>query len=167
MKATHDSKSKELKKKEQTEKKTPARKAKPKVELKEGMSEEEYQKKKRYYDYIRQLLGEDVLPAKIYVMSENYMDRYKFTFESMYDTLVYIHEIMGRNHFTDDLVKAIPIYHAAAQKLKNNISDITNINEQVDVSKLYNKRTIYIQPPKPKVEQIDISEIGGIAECPS
>lgn len=166
MKATHKSKTKDLTKESSTKASTKKNKAKPKVELKDGMTEEEYQKKKRYYDYIRQLTSEQELSAKIYALSELYIERYKFTYESMYQTLVYLHEIVEKE-LTGDIVGVLPYYHTEAQKHLETIQNTNVQNEQVDISKLYKTKTIYIKPPKPRVHQIDISEIGGNTECPS
>ena len=65
---------------------------KPKVELKGAMSEEEYAEKKAYYDYLKQLVVGD-LQSKTYALTESYIAKYGFTWQGLYNTLVYLNEI--------------------------------------------------------------------------
>ncbi len=77
-----------------TQKRKPGKTAKPKAELKEALSEEEYNIKKNYYDYLRELIGGSEINSKIYAVSEDYIRRFGFTFLSMHQTLIYLHEII-------------------------------------------------------------------------
>lgn len=142
---------------EEKQKKT-KRTSKPKAELKDAMSEEEYQEKQQYYQYLRRLTG-DELSAKIYALTEDYMKRYGFTFKSMYLTLVYLNEIICKD-LTGDVVGIIPYYHTEAEKYYESIQKIEDSTKDVDVSKFYQEKTIMIKPKKRKVKQLDISSIG-------
>lgn len=157
MKTLQKDKNKEIDK--VAEKKKVGRKAKPKAELKEALSEEEYQKKQQYYKYLRQLLDGEELSAKIYALTEDYIERYKFSYESMYQTLVYLHEIIEKE-LTGDIVGIIPYYHSEAAQYYESVNKVTELNKDIDISKMYKEKTIIIQPKKRKIKQIDIESIG-------
>lgn len=157
MKTLQKDKNKEIDK--VAEKKKVGRKAKPKAELKEALSEEEYQKKQQYYKYLRQLLDEEELSAKIYALTEDYIERYKFSYESMYQTLVYLHEIIEKE-LTGDIVGIIPYYHSEAMQYYESVNKVAELNKNIDISKMYKEKTIIIQPKKKKIKQIDIESIG-------
>lgn len=133
--------------------------AKPKAELKDGMSEEEYTKKKSYYEYLRTLMTDSELSAKVYAISEKYIENYKFTWEGMYLTLVYLHEIIEKD-LTGDVVGIIPYYYSEAAKYYESIKQIEEQNKNIDVSKMYQEKIVRIQPKKRKIRQMDISLIG-------
>ena len=156
MKTLQKDKVKEISK--ATEKKKTGRKAKPKAELKEALSEEEYQKKQQYYKYLRQLIEDEEISAKVYALTEDYIDRYRFSYESMYQTLVYLHEIKEKE-LTGDVVGIIPYYHSEAMQYYESINKVAELNKDIDMSKMYKERTIIIQPRKRKIKQIDIESI--------
>ncbi len=141
------------------EKKKVGRKAKPKAELKEALSEDEYRKKQQYYNYLRELIDGQELSAKIYALTEDYIERYKFTYESMYKTLVYLHEIIEKE-LTGDVVGIIPYYHSEAAQYYESIDKVAEFNKDIDISQMYKEKTILIQPKKKKIKQIDIESIG-------
>ena len=157
MKTLQKEKNKEIDK--VAEKKKVGRKAKPKAELKEALSEEEYRKKQQYYNYLRGLIDGQELSAKIYALTEDYIERYKFTYESMYKTLVYLHEIIEKE-LTGDVVGIIPYYHSEAALYYESINKVAELNKDIDISKMYKEKTILIQPQKKKIKQIDIESIG-------
>ena len=157
MKTLQKEKNKEIDK--VAEKKKVGRKAKPKAELKEALSEEEYRKKQQYYNYLRELIDGQELSAKIYALTEDYIERYKFTYESMYKTLVYLHEIIEKE-LTGDVVGIVPYYHSEAAQYYESIDKVAELNKDIDISKMYKEKTILIQPKKKKIKQIDIESIG-------
>lgn len=135
------------------------KKKKPVVELKNGVSEEEYQKKKRYYTYLRTLV-DDNLTAKIYALSEDYIKRYGFTWDSMYDTLVYLNEILNKE-LTGDVVGIIKYYHDEAQQYYESVKEVEEANKDKDISSMYKQRVVRIRPKKKIIKQLDIESIGG------
>ena len=157
MKTLQKDKNKEIDK--VAEKKKVGRTAKPKAELKEALSEEEYRKKQQYYNYLRGLIDGQELSAKIYALTEDYIERYKFTYESMYKTLVYLHEIIEKE-LTGDVVGIIPYYHSEAAQYYESIDKVAELNKDIDISKMYKEKTILIQTKKKKIKQIDIESIG-------
>lgn len=157
MKTLQKEKNKEINK--VAEKKKVGRKAKPKAELKKALSEEEYRKKQQYYNYLRGLIDGQELSAKIYALTEDYIERYKFTYESMYKTLVYLHEIIEKE-LIGDVVGIIPYYHSEAAQYYESIDKVAELNKDIDIFKMYKEKTILIQPKKKKIKQIDIESIG-------
>lgn len=136
---------------------------KPKAELKDALSEEEYVNKQKYYQYLKMLVDDNKLSAKIYVLSEDYIKRYNFTYENMYKTLVYLHEILEKE-LTGDIVGLIPYYYSEAMQYYSSVERIVEINKNADISQMYKEKTIIIQPKHKKIKQIDITSIGGEAD---
>ena len=131
---------------------------KPKAELKDAVSEEEYAEKKQYYQYLRQLIN-DELSAKVYALTDQYISRYSFTFKEMYQTLVYLHEIVEKD-LVGDIVGLIPYYYDQAQHYYKSIEHVAEVNKNVDVSKMYKEKVVMIQPKKRIAKQLDIESIG-------
>lgn len=137
-------------------------------DVKDGISEEDFRKRKAYFNKVKQLTGYENLDVKYYKVSEDYIKKYRCTYEEMHMTLIYYYDILGNNVHDDWVIGIIP-YHLERSKRyfekreaieKNNeelLRDVKNINE------LYRMKTIRIRPRKKTIKQIDISEIGGDA----
>lgn len=157
MKAIKKDKDEKLAEKSKTKSKTKST-SKPKVELKDAVSEEEYADKKQYYQYLRELIN-DELSAKVYALSDQYVSRYNFTFKEMYQTLVYLHEIIEKE-LVGEVVGLIPYYFTEAQNYFRSIEQVEEANKNIDVSKMYKEKVIVIQPKKRITKQLDIESIG-------
>ena len=157
VKAIKKDKDEKLAEKSKTKSKTKST-PKPKAELKEAISEEEYADKKQYYQYLRELIN-DELSAKVYALSDQYITRYNFTFKEMYQTLVYLHEIVEKE-LVGDIVGLIPFYLDQAKNYFRSIEKVEEINKGIDVSKMYKEKVIVIQPKKRITKQLDIESIG-------
>lgn len=142
----------------ETNKSKTASKPKPKAELKDPVSEEDYADKKQYYQYLRGLFH-DELSAKVYALSDYYVSHYSFTFKEMYQTLYYLHEIIGKE-LIGDVVGLIPYYLTEAQNYFKNIEHIEEINKDIDISKMYKEKVIKIKPMKRNIKQLNIENIG-------
>ena len=157
-KAIHVDKTEKVKKKE-VEKKIKST-SKPKAELKDALSDEEYIQKNLYYDYICKTTGIAELPVKIYALTENYIKKYGFTFQGLYATLTYMHNILEKE-FGEDIVGLIPYYYTEAQAHYKAVKSVGDRNKDVNTEEMYKKKTVYINPKRKKIKQIDISTIGG------
>ena len=145
--------------KEKTESKKRAKAApKPKAELKDAVSEEEYAEKKQYYQYLRELIN-DELSAKVYALTDQYISRYSFTFKEMYQTLVYLHEIIEKD-LVGDIVGLIPYYYDQAKHYYKDLEKVSESNKNIDISQMYKEKVVVIQPKKRIIPQIDIGSIG-------
>ena len=142
---------------EKTKTKTKAA-PKPKAELKDAVSEEEYAEKKQYYQYLREII-DDELSAKVYALSDQYVSRYNFTFKEMYQTLVYLREIVEKE-LVGDVVGLIPYYLTEAKNYYASIDKVEEANKDIDVSKMYKEKVVRIQPKKRILKQLDIENIG-------
>ena len=140
--------------------KTKAKKSqpKPKAELKDAVSEEEYAEKKQYYQYLRELIN-DELSAKIYALTDHYTTRYNFTFKGMYKTLVYLHDILEKD-LIGDIAGLIPYYYTEAEKYYESIEEIEQKNKNINIATMYHEKTIFVKPKQRKNIQIDISSVG-------
>ena len=130
------------------------------AELKLSLSEEEYQDKKEYYAYIKELLSETQLSPKIYVLTDEYIKKYNFTFKGMYLTLVYLKEIMDKE-LVGDIVGIIPYYYEEAKQYYISVQKINNNNNEISLSGMYKEKTIKIAPKGKKIIQLDITSIVG------
>ena len=159
VKAVHVDKTEKLEEKaEQKEKKKRGKTAKPKAELKDSVTEEQYIQKKLYYDYLREFFGIK-LPAKIYVLTERYIEQYNFTYQRMYQTLTFMHNILEKE-FTDDIVGLIPYYYDKAERHYHAVKQVEENNKDKDINGMYKNKIVYIDPKRKKRKQIDITSIG-------
>ena len=157
-KAIHVDKTEKVKKKE-AEKKTKSA-SKPKAELKDALSDEEYIQKQLYYDYLCKTTGIAELPIKIYALTENYIKKYNFTFQGLYATLTYMHNILEKE-FGEDIVGLIPYYYTEAQAHYKAVKSVGDRNKDINTEGMYKKKTVYIDPKQKKIKQLDITTIGG------
>lgn len=157
-KAIHVDKEEKVKKKEAEKKIKPV--SKPKAELKDALSDEEYIQKNLYYDYIRKTTGIAELPVKVYALTDNYIKKYEFTFQGMYATLTYMHNILGKE-FGEDIVGLIPYYYTEAQAHYKTVKAIGDRNKDINTKGMYKHKTVYIDTKKKKIKQLDITTIGG------
>ena len=152
MKNIDAQKKKELKVKAE-EKKVKKRTTKPKAELKDAVSEEDYQEKKRFYEKIRSLTGEDSLPTKIYALVDKYISRYAYTFKGMYQTLIYL-ELQDKE-LTGDVVGLIPYYYSDAEKYYSDVDNLEKQMKNVDIGQMYKEKVIVIKPKQRVPKQLD------------
>ena len=152
MKAISGDKQDKLKEKAE-EKKAKKSKAKPKIELKDPVSEEEYAYKKEFYTYLRSIIGEDI-PSKTYAVIDRIMRQYStYTFEGMRRTLVYVNEIL-KKELVGDVVGLIPYYYSEAEDFYKEVDRIDKENESKDISKMYQSVTVRIKPKQRVVKQL-------------
>lgn len=140
---------------------TASPKKKPQKELKEGLTEEEYQDKTKLCDYIREKTKND-LTVKIYKLIDDYKKKYKLTYKDMYMTLYWYFSIEG-NPIEGDMVGIIPYTYDEAkrnmQKLQETQEDCKNKIKKIQ--EFYPNKTISSPVVGERViDQIDISKIG-------
>lgn len=133
---------------------------KPKLELKNEVSEEEYKEKVMYYNKVRELMKVDQLEARIYALSERYISKYGFTWMGMYNTLKYFFEVLGNDNYTE-CVFIIPYNYTNAETFYSNIE--TNekiINEEKNIAAVTVKRKVTWKKKEDTSQLIDIGKIG-------
>ena len=136
--------------------------SKSKAELKDGLSEEEYTEKTKYYSYIRSLLelnNNDKLDAKYYVISNRMIEEYSFTWKGMYLTLCYLKEILQKE-VKDNYIGLIPYYYETALSFFDKVKKIEEDNKQINTAEMYSRKTIYIEPRKRVTKLLDVEDIG-------
>jgi 5-hydroxyisourate hydrolase-like protein (transthyretin family) len=140
------------------------RKPKPQAELKDGLSEEEYNDKKTYYEYIKQLMNnesDEPFDPKIYAISTNINEKYGIPWKWMYLTLVYMNEIIEYNFdFKKGVVGLIPYYYSQTKKFYEELDRIETNNKDLNTDGMYKETTIYIKRPKRPIKQLSVEDIG-------
>lgn len=140
---------------------TTSSRKKPQKELKEGLSEEEYQDKAKLCDYIREKTKNDIT-VKIYKLIEDYKKKYKLTYKDMYMALYWYFSIEG-NPIDGDMVGLIPYIYDEAKK---NMEMLQKAQEDCEtkiekLQEFYPNKTINSPVVGGRViDQIDISKIG-------
>lgn len=140
---------------------TASPKKKPQKELKEGLTEEEYQDKTKLCDYIKEKTQND-LTVKIYKLIDDYKKKYKLTYKDMYMTLYWYFSIRG-NPIGGDMVGIIPYTYDEA---KRNMQKLQETQEDCEskikkIQEFYPNKTISSPVVGERViDQIDISKIG-------
>ena len=136
-------------KKETTSKKSPQK------EIKAGLSEEEYQEKKKLCDYLREKLKRD-LSIKIYKLIDDYIKKYKVTYSDIYETLYWYYSIES-NPIEGDMIGIFPyIYDKSKAELKR-IKNAQSIceNNISHISEMYPQKTIKAPDMKDRVIKQD------------
>lgn len=151
MKVLSSEKSKEVKKSAE-KKATKTKTSKPKAETKDYTSEEDYQKKKSFYDKLRSLFDDD-MPKEVYPIVDRLITRYGYSFEGMEDTLEYM--CLKEMELSGNIVGLIPFYYGEAEKYFKELDRISNEASKVDYEDMYKERVIRIKPKKRVVKQLD------------
>ena len=140
---------------------TKAKTQKPQKELKDGLSEEEFNQKKQLCDYLRGLTGKD-LPVKTYKLIEDYQKKYKMTFSQIEEDLRYFYGVK-ENEVEGDAIGIVPYIHTEAQEYYESLHDAYasykeagNIPDMFSDEKIKVSVDLVVEKP-----QIDLSKIGG------
>ena len=168
LKAT-DKKQKEAKQKKLAERKntseTARKSTKPVQELREGLTEEEYQEKKKLFNKIREIQGSEELTAKTYALVDNYYTKNKYSYSDIYKALIWKYDLMpddGKDH--SDIVGFIPYYIDEALRYFKESEQVSKYNKTIlknlNHSDLYKSKTIKIKPQTSEFDEIDITKIG-------
>lgn len=140
------------------------RKAKPKIELKDALTEEEFNDKKAYFEYVRRLMNEssnEALDTKIYAISNTINEKYGIPWKWMYLTLVYMNEIIEYDFDTEKGVAGlIPYYYGKAKQYYTELEKIEKNNKDLNTDGMYEEKIIYIKPKKRPIKQLEIEDIG-------
>ena len=130
-------------------KKEATNKIKPVEVTKEGLSEEEYQFKRSYYSYLRNTLNLSDLPSKYYVMTDKQIEKYDYTYSGMYQTLIYLHDILEKEFNAEkNIVLLIPYYYEEADTYYADIKRLEENNRGKNINKMYQQRTVKVTKEK-------------------
>ena len=149
----------ERKQREKKPARKPVKKKVASIELKEQVSEEEHAQKTQFFQFLRELLNEQELSAKIYKLTSDYLKQYPdFTYESMYQALYYYYIIQG-HPAVGDCVGIIPYCHEDAKRYYKSIQNIEKENDGIDPANMYQTKTYRYVPHVKKKPLIDITTI--------
>ena len=137
----------QLEKEERIQKKA---EIKPIENVKDALSEEEYQAKKQYYGYLREQLGD--IQAKHYAITEKYIKQFSFTFSGMYKTLIYIHDVLEKTFDNENgnIVSLIPYYYEETEEYYTSIDNVDKANKDKNINEMYKVQTVKVKREKPK-----------------
>lgn len=123
------------------------RASKPSPEPSRGpVSEEEYQDKKMYLETVERLTRApiDIKNRKI---SEDYINKYGFTYRGMRLALEYEYDIKG-TLVSDNLLWKIPYVYEEANRYFEELKRIQNYNSAVADQQMYEVKVVRINPKK-------------------
>lgn len=153
-------------KKKQAEKKIIERKGsstkKPKAELKDGLTEQEFQDKQILFSTIKRIQGSEVITAKTHKLISDYMKNYGFTFKGIAQSLEFFYEIAD-NSATEDCIGIVPYIYDESQEFFSLGEKTLKANEDIDFNKIdemYKTNVVKISPQEAQLKQIDIGSIG-------
>lgn len=128
-------------------------KIKPVTELKDGLTDEEYNEKMLVVNYAKQILEVETLPTSFFAILNNNMTKYGHTYIGIYQTLKYLNEIEKRD-LVDNPLGLVPFYYDKALDFYKEIERVEADNKDKDISKMYKEKIVYIQPRKREVKQL-------------
>lgn len=145
-------KTKEQKKKQELKEKKSPDAPKPQIEVAAPVSEEEYAKKKAFYDYLREMIGD--VESKHYAISEKLIKQYGFTFEGMHQTLQYLDEILNKVA-EGNILGLIPYYYEEAINHNKELDEIEQKNKGKNINEMYHTNIVKIGKKVSRKKEID------------
>ena len=140
------------KKAEEKQKKT--KKTKPVQELKDGLSNEEYNNKMLVVNYAKQIIDDDVLPTSFFATLNNDMTKYGHTYFGVYQTLRYLYDIKEREIIPDNVLGLVPYYYDEAQAFFNEVQRVAEKNADKNINNMYKEKVIVIKPKERVIKQL-------------
>lgn len=129
-------------------------------EVNGALSEEEFQQKQQYFDFIKEVSGGRNISAKVYKLTQDYISQYGFSYLGMFQALWYFVHIQERE-LTGDIVGILPYIYEEAQTYFSLAENTEKKNAAIQaVDPLYQPRTVYLKPNIANNHQIDIATIG-------
>ena len=151
-----------IKKTKEKNEQSVVKKPKQPTVLKEGMSEEEFKQKKQFFDLLK-MISLQVLEAKDYVIAENYIKKYKFTWGGMSNTLRYVFYVLEKEDVSrTEPLRIVPQYYNDAFKFYENMKIVEQNNQDTMESQelIKVKQHITYKKKRPRINLIDIEKIG-------
>lgn len=144
------------------------KKESPVKELKEGLSEEEYQEKQMLFDLIRSIQGTEKLSAKTYKIIDNLrkMPRRNYTYDQIRKAILWKRSNDNGNINWSDFAGYIIYFIDDGIKAWDDADKANGQNAEIIKDKtIYSERIIKRPAPKSSVKLIDIGSIGeGVIE---
>ena len=151
MAGTHNSEKNDLKNSKSTTRKSST--------IRSPVSEQDYEDKKLYFQTYESIAHKKP-DAKIYKISEDYINKYGFSYTGMRLSLVYEYEIKGSIP-KDSIIWIIPYIYTEAQNDFQELERIHAYNNNVDDTNYYGIKVIRINPHKEadKCHLIDMEKL--------
>lgn len=155
MKLLSNEKQEKLAKKaeEKQNNKSKTKKTKPINELKDGLSDEEYNEKMLVVNYAKQLLEVETLPTSFFAILSNEMTKYGYTYSGVYQTLKYLYDIKERE-ISDNILGLVPYYYDEAQAFFAEVQKVAEKNAEKNVNSMYKEKVVVIKPKERVIKQL-------------
>lgn len=138
---------------EKQKNKSKPRKTKPVNELKDGLSDEEYNEKMLVVNYSKQILEVETLPTSFFAILSNEMTKYGYTYSGVYQTLKYLYDIKKRE-ISDNILGLVPYYYDEAQAFFDEVQKVAEKNAEKNVNDMYKEKVIVIKPKERVIKQL-------------
>ena len=139
-----------IQKVEKTEKEKTKKTKTPKrlEDVKEGLSEEEFQQKQVCMVYLKTLIEDGKIKAMHNALLQKYMEQYSLTYLTMYQVLFYIFTILNKP-VKGNPIGLVPYYIDEALDYYQELAAIEERNKDKDISKMYQRNEVHVSKRKP------------------
>ncbi len=141
----------------EAEKKTQTKKRQREAVVPRSVPEDEAKERERFFQKVKRLTGNTKLSAKTYALADKYKRDYKFSWNGMEKTLIYVYEL-EECEISDEIIGIIPWKYTEANQFYDSLDQISPAGETL--SELYEVKRIKIRPKKDEKPSIDISQLG-------
>lgn len=128
-------------------------KIKPVTELKDGLTDEEYNEKMLVVNYAKQILEVETLPTSFFAILSNEMTKYGYTYSGVYQTLKYLYDIKERE-ISDNILGLVPYYYDEAQAFFIEVQKVAEKNAEKNVNSMYKEKVVVIKPKERVIKQL-------------
>lgn len=113
-------------------------------EVKEGLTEQEFQEKKVLYAYLKSILENQEIKPQHYTLITKYMNEFNYSFLTMYQILFYIFTILEKP-VKGNPIGLVPYYADEALKYYEDLDALEERNKDKDITKMYQKQVVKIK----------------------
>ena len=170
LKLMNKEKKKQLEEKQEEEKKVRVRK--PKEELKNAMTEKEFQEKQDLFDYIRKITNEEEISVKNHTLIKRYVSDGLMDYKGILDSLLYVYDYLGITELQEkgirlnskDPLGFVPYIYDEAKKTFKDIEKANAYNAnsftEDNISSMYKTVTYKVTQKPREIKQINLEQIG-------
>lgn len=133
---------------------------KPVLNIKAGISEEEYRQKKSFLDAVQKVMKQS-LSSKDLAIADNMQKKYRYTWEGMEQTIHYVFDVLEKQECQDSPMKMIPYYYEESMEFYHSLDQAEKHNEELlNEPLIQSVKTIPYRKRENKTNLIDITQIG-------
>lgn len=119
------------------------------IKLETPISEQEYQERTEFFEYLKSLLKVECLNVKILTLSKKYNKELNFSWIGMKKALEWFFDVKGNIlQEGNDCIGILPYIYDEAQEYYKELENKIKFNSEIDFSNYYQERTVKINPNK-------------------